>query len=272
MVPDLKTVHIVAAPGGVAELLLAGPDGNPCGQDFWRDLPIAIAALTADPEVRAIVIRTDGPHFTYGLDLVGLGPDLARAAADGLTGRLALLRIGRQMQAAFDAVADSPKPVIAAVNGRCIGAGVELLAACDLRLCSADARFSLREVKVGFVADLGGLQRLPFIIGEGHARWMALTGDDVRAERAREVGLVTEVLPDRAALVAAARELAGRIAANPPNVLAGIKQVMNGRIDAAVRASLREALHLNSSLAQSEDFAEAMAAFREGRAPSFTGR
>lgn len=261
----------------VAEVLLLGPEngkgkGNLMGPDFWRELPQVFAELSADPGVRAIVLRTDGPNFTYGLDLVGMGPTILPAMKPGLAGQHAIRDMGRAMQAAFGSIADGPKPVIAAVNGWCIGGGLEMIAACDIRLCSDDARFALREVKVGMVADLGGLQRLPYLIGEGHLRELALTGDEIDATRAKTIGLVNEVFADPAALTEAARALARRIAANPPQVLAGIRQVLNARTGPAVDASLKEALTLNTALMQSEDFREAIAAFMEKREPRYHGR
>lgn len=273
MADALKSLKIVRGDDAVAEVLLLGPGkGNAMGPDFWRELPEVFASLSADEAVRAIVLRTDGPHFTYGLDLIGMGPTILPAMKPGLAGQHAIRDMGRRMQAAFDAIAHSPKPVIAAVNGWCIGGGLEMIAACDLRLCSADAHFALREVKVGMVADLGGLQRLPYLIGEGFLRELALTGDEIDAARARAIGLVNEIYDDAAALAEAARQLARRIAANPPQVLAGIKQVLNARTEPAVRASLKEALTLNTALMQSDDFKEAIAAFMEKRAPTYRGR
>ena len=121
------------------------------------------------------------------------------------------------------------KPVIAAVSGWCIGGGVDVIAAADIRLASADAKFSIREVKVAIVADLGSLQRLAGIIGEGHLRELAFTGKDIDAARAEKIGLVNDVYPDQDAVLAAARELAADIAANPPLVVQGVKDVLGQR-------------------------------------------
>src|SRR5206468_1195881 len=123
-----------------------------------------------------------------------------------------LLSMIGQLQHAFDAVADCKKPVIAAITGWCIGGGVDLIAACDIRVCSADAKFSVREVKVAMVADLGSLQRLPHVIGEGHARELALTGKNIDAARALRIGLVNDVYENEAALLDAARATAREIA------------------------------------------------------------
>ena len=201
------------------------------GPAFWDDLPVAMAELSADREVRAVVIAARGPHFSVGLDLKamaglltggtqppeeGLGRD--GAGRNGATPRAPPWRRGpsaaRQgvlrMQASVTSVAECPKPVIAAVHGYCIGGGVDVITACDIRLASADAVFSVRETKVAIVADLGSLQRLPRIIGKGHVAELAYTGKDITAARAKEIGLVNDVFPDADAVLAAARALAGR--------------------------------------------------------------
>ena len=178
----------------------------------------------------------------------------------------------RRLQAAIDAVARCVKPVIAAVHGWCIGGGLDLASACDLRLCSADARFSLREVKVAMVADIGSLQRLPAIIGEGHTRELAFTGRDLDAARALRIGLVNEVYPTPEALFAAAGQLASEIAGNPPLVVSGIKQVLNAETEARAQRGLAYVAAWNAAFLPSEDLQEAFAAFAERRAPDFKGR
>jgi enoyl-CoA hydratase len=259
---------------GVAEVTLRGPGkGNALGPDFFRECPGVFEELDRDPGVRAVILRGAGDHFTYGLDLTAamaeLGPLLA--GENLARGRTELQRLIVSWQGAMNAVADCRKPVIAAVHGRCIGGGMDLLAACDLRLCSREALFSLREVKVAIVADLGALQRLPRIIGEGAARDLALTGRDVDAAYARSVGLVTEVFDDPAALLAGARARAREIAENPPLVVQGVKQVLNHGADGDIRAGLRFVATWNAAFLQSLDLAEALGAFAEKRKPRFTG-
>ncbi len=259
--------------GGIAELVLLGPArGNAMGPDFWRELPAAVAELQADAALRCLIVRGEGEHFSYGLDLPGMGAELGALLGDGAAGRAAIIAQARRMVAGFDALAGGRLPVIAAIDGWCIGAGIELIAACDIRIATAAARFALREVKVGMVADLGGIQRLPYLVGEGWARELALTGDDIDAATAQRIGLVSRLAADGTDLLATARDLAARIAANPPLVVAGIRQVMNARIAGAVADGNREAATLNGMLMQSEDFAEAMRAFMEKRAPVFRGR
>lgn len=259
--------------GAVAELILLGPGrGNAMGPDFWRELPLAVAQIEADTAVRALIVRGNGEHFSYGLDLPAMAAQLQPILGAGAAGRVAIIALAQQMHSGFAALAASRLPVIAAIDGWCIGAGIELAAACDVRVASSSARFALREVNVGIVADLGGITRLPHLVGEAWARQLALSGDEIDAATAARIGLVTQMFTDSAALRDAARALAARIAANPPLVVAGIKQVMNARIAADVANGNREAATLNGMLMQSEDFAEAMRAFIEKRTPAFTGR
>lgn len=260
---------------GVVEVALIGPGkGNAMGPDFWRETPQVFAELDRDEEARAIIVRGDGDNFSYGLDLAAMMGDLGShfGAGENLAAeRTRLLDLVGEMQKAFDNVAACRKPVIAAINGWCVGGGLDLIAACDIRLCSADARFSLREVKVAIVADLGSLQRLPRIIGEGATRELAFTGKDIDASRALQIGLVSEVHETPEAALEAARKLAREIAGNPPLVVQGIKRVMNYCADKSVADGLGYVAVWNSAFLQSADLAEAMTAFRERRPPQFKG-
>ena len=261
---------------GVVEVVLIGPGkGNAMGPDFWREMPEAFAELDRDEGVRAIIVRGEGDNFSYGLDLAAMVGDLGSHFGGGenlAAERTRLLDLVGEMQKAFDNVAACRKPVIAAINGWCVGGGVDLIASCDIRLCSGDARFSLREVKVAIVADLGSLQRLPRIIGEGATRELAFTGKDILASRALQIGLVSETYESRDALLDAARTLAGEIADNPPLVVQGIKRVMNYCADKSVADGLDYVAVWNSAFLQSADLSEAMLAFRERRAPRFKGK
>jgi len=261
--------------GGVAEVALTGPGkGNAMGPDFWREMPQAFRELDRDEEVRAIIVRGEGDNFSYGLDLAAMTGDLGShfAGANLAAERTRLLDLISDMQQAFDRVESCRKPVIAAVNGWCIGGGVDLIAACDIRLCSADARFSLREVKVAIVADLGSLQRLPRIIGEGHTRELAFTGKDITSSRALQIGLVGEVYESAEAMLDAARRMAREIADNPPLVVQGIKRVLNYCADKSVSDGLGYVAVWNSAFLQSADLGEAVSAFKERRQPRFKGQ
>jgi enoyl-CoA hydratase len=176
------------------------------------------------------------------------------------------------LQDAISAVAECPKPVIAAVHGYCIGGGVDLISACDIRLASADAVFSVREAKVAIVADLGSLQRLPAIISSGHLAELAFTGKDISAERAREIGLVNDVAADAEGVHKAALQLAAEIAANSPIAVQGTKAVLAANEGRTVQQGLDYVATWNAGMLASDDLVEAMTAFMEKRAPKFTGR
>ena len=274
MSSPLQSMRVERPAGAhVAEVVLLGPGrGNALGPDFWNEAPGVFAALDADVELRAVIVRGEGAHFSYGLDLMGVAPEIGPLLDGGAGARGQIFELGRKMQRAFEVLSGLGKPVIAAVDGWCIGAGLELICACDLRLCTEAARFSLREVKMSMVSDLGGLQRLPFLVGEGHARELALTGGDTPAAHAARIGLVNSVSPDAAAMMIHARGLAAQLAANPPLAVTATKRVMNARLEASLAVGLREALMHNTSIMQSADFQEAMAAFLEKRPPSFKGK
>lgn len=268
-----ESVEVTRA-DGVAEVVLLGPGkGNATGPAFFRELPEVFADLDRDDGVRVIIVRGRGGVFSYGLDLKAVAPTLMPLlAGDALAkARTELLRLISDWQRACDGVERCHKPVIAAIAGPCIGSGLDLAAACDVRLCSRDAVFSLREVKVAIVADLGSLQRLPRIIGQGHTRELAFTGRDVDAERAQRIGLVNDVLDDEAALLARAREMAREIAGNPPLVVQGIKQVLAHGEERRLLDGERFAAVWNAAFLPSRDLGEAMAAFMERRPPRFTG-
>ena len=258
----------------VAEVTLIGPGkGNTMGPDFWRELPEVFGRLDADDDVRAVVLTGAGPHFSYGLDLLAMAGDLAPVLADSAKARQRtdFHQLVRRMQAAISAVADCRKPVVAAISGWCIGGGVDLITAADIRYASADAKFSVREVRVGMVADVGSLARLPALIGDGHLRELALTGKDVDAPHAARIGLVNDVYPDPRAVLAAARATAAEIAANPPLVVQGVKAVLDHTRSASVEDSLRFVAAWNAAFLPSEDLSEAVTALFEKRPPTFTG-
>jgi enoyl-CoA hydratase len=271
--PDLVSLK-VSLTGHVAEVTLLGPaKGNAMGPDFWRELPLVFGALDQDPQVRAIVLTGSGKHFSYGLDLPAMmGGWAGMLAGDALAGpRTEFLAEVRRLQAAVSSIAETRKPVVAAISGWCIGGGVDIISAADIRLASADAKFSVREVKVAIVADIGSLQRLAPIIGEGHLRELALTGKDIDAARAEKIGLVNDVYADQDAVLDAARTLAEELATNPPLVVQGVKNVLNARTEREVADGLRYVAAWNAAFLPSKDLAEAVGAFMERRAPEFKG-
>lgn len=260
----------------VATVLLARPEKrNALGTAFFDDLPVLMSALGDSSEVRCVVLAAEGPHFSVGLDLnslasSGLGETGPTSAPEA--NRRTYQSI-RRMQDSVSSLAACPKPVVAAVHGCCIGGGVDLITACDVRLASDDAIFSVRETKMAIVADLGSLQRLPRIVGAGHAAELALTGRDVDASRARAIGLVNDVCQGGAAAVRkAAEELAREIAANSPLAVQGTKAVLAANDGRTVAEGLEHVAYWNSLYLRSEDLTEAVTAFFEKRPPRFSGR
>lgn len=260
--------------GHVARVTLTGPGkGNAMGPAFWSELPVAFATLDADPDVRAIVLTGSGANFSYGLDLAAMGDVLTPVLSEGAMAkaRTDFHATIKRMQHAITAVADCRTPVIAAVSGWCIGGGVDLISAVDIRYASADAKFSVREVKLAMVADVGSLARLPMILSDGHLRELALTGKDVDAARAERIGLVNDVFPDAEATLAAAHDTARAIAANPPLVVRGVKDVLDEQRTAQVAASLRYVAAWNAAFLPSKDLTEGITAMFAKRPPEFTG-
>jgi enoyl-CoA hydratase len=219
---EFETLNLTQT-GEVATLSIISKKGS-MGPVFWAEMPQALTQLEQQQpgQVRVLIVR--------GLELFSVGLDL-KSSAEGFAGALGdqgrVRAMVAPMHAAFEGLAALPIPVIAAVHGWCIGAGLELTLACDIRLCSADARFSLPEVRLGIVADLGGLQRLPGLVGQGWARQLALTGEPLSADAALRIGLVTEVLETPELLFERANALALHLCSLPPRALEGSKRVMN---------------------------------------------
>ena len=258
----------------VATVTLLGPGkGNAMGPAFWAELPAVFAELDADPQVRAIVLTGSGRNFSYGLDVAAMGDTLSPILAEGALARPRAefhTRL-KGMQQSITAVADCRTPTIASVHGWCIGGGVDLISAVDIRYACSDATFSVREVKLAIVADVGSLARLPLILSDGHLRELALTGKDIDAARAEKIGLVNDVYPDADTCLAAAHATAAEIAANPPLVVQGVKDVLDEQRTAAVSASLRYVAAWNSAFLPSKDLTEGIGAMFAKRPPTFTG-
>lgn len=271
-----RVIRLDKKGGGVAEVVLANGDRlnvmSPAFFDQWAE---AFAAVEADPEIRAVLVRAEGRMFTAGLDLKSAASNLLAPGPAGgspALANLALYRHVRELQAKLGAPAACSRPVVAAVHGLCIGGGIDLITSCDIRLCEAAAQFAVQETKIAIVADLGTLQRLARITGEGAARRMALTGARIDAERALRWGLVSEVYPDPAALLEAARAMAAEIAVNSPVVVQGVKAVMNHAMDHTVEEGLEFVAQWNAAYLKTNDLGEAVKAWFEKRPPKFEGR
>ena len=270
-----ETFYSVESDPPVARVFLNRPEKkNAMNPAAWREAPTVFSALDADPEIRAILLAGNGPCFSTGIDIAGMMPEIPELLDAEQKGgvKWRLLPKIRALQEAVNAVERCRKPVIAAVHGYCLGAGLDLASACDIRLCSRDAVFSLREAAVGFVADVGALQRLPRIVGQGIARELAFTAAFVDAERARRILLVNAVLKDRAALLEAAEAMAREIAENSPLAVQASKEVLNFGAGRPVEDGLRYVASVSANIIPSDDLLEAMTAFSEKRKPVFPGK
>lgn len=259
----------------VAHVQLSRPDElNSMTPAFWRELPEIVTAISDEATARAIVISSTGKHFSAGMDLAvfgGGGSSSLGGAQETEPGRRqARTRShARVLQWTFTALEKARVPVIAATQGGVIGAGVDLITACDLRYASADSFFCVQEINIGMTADVGTLQRLGKVVPEGFAREMAYTGRRVPAARAFEAGLVQQVFPDHDALVAGALETAREIAAKSPLAIWGTKVAMNFARDHTVDDALEQIATWQAGMFQPGDMAEAFTARAEKREAVF---
>lgn len=261
--------------GLIAEVVMNCPDRlNAMDPLFFQEIRRAFEEIDEDDSIRVAILWAEGRLFTAGLDL--------KAASTGMLGggdappSDAIKNFGTyksilRLQDCISAPEKCRKPVIAAVHGRCIGGGVDLSTACDIRLCTSDATFAIYETKIAMVADVGTLQRITAIVGKGAAREMAYTGKHYPAELSLRCGLVNEVYEDKDALLEGARALAAEIAANSPMAVQGTKAVLAYSEEHTIQEGLEYIAQWNSSFISTNDFSEAIAAFLEKRDPRFTG-
>lgn len=256
--------------GKVAHVRLSRPDAlNTMTPAFWRELPEIVTALSDGGGVRAVVISSTGRHFSAGMDLAVFTGGALDAAGEPARANARRLQLVKALQRSFDALEAARMPVIAAVQGGCIGGALSLVTACDVRYASADAFFVLQETNLGMTADVGALQRLPKIVPDGVVRELAFTGRRMPAARAREVGLVTEVFDSHEALVEGALAAAHEMARHSPLVLWGVKESLNHARDHSVAQSLEFVALWQAGMLQTADLAAALTAQRAKQPPVY---
>ncbi len=247
--------------GAVVHLEMNKPDkANSMSPDFWKDLPLIATALNMDPEVRAVVISGRGKHFTGGMDLASFQDILALTKYEPARGAFALRDLILKLQDALTSLETLRVPVIAATHNTCLGAGVDLISACDIRIASEDTSFGIEEILVGMAADVGTLQRLPKIMPPGIVRELAYTGRRFSAEEAKGWGLVNSVHADRETTVKAALDMARQIAAQSPVAIAGIKHAITYARDHSVTDGLDQIATWNSGMLRPDDLMKAIQA------------
>ena len=258
---------------GIAEATLCRPEKfNSMNRAFWGEIRDLFIELDRRTDVRVAIIASSGRHFTAGLDLedfAGLMQGTFATGSDPGRRGEELRRRVLAMQESFSVIERCRVPVIAAVQGGCIGGGIDMITCCDMRYASADAFFVVKEIDIGIVADLGTLQRLPKVIAPGIARELAYTARKIDAKRAREIGLVNEVFADHTALLAGARQAAREIAARSPLAIAGVKEMLNHARDHSVAEGLNYIATWQAGMLLSADLMEAASAQRAKREAKF---
>ncbi|AYC32855.1 crotonase/enoyl-CoA hydratase family protein [Pseudomonas cavernae] len=253
----------------IAHVVINRPEKlNAMNADFWTEIVDIFRWVDDTDEVRVVVLSGAGKHFSSGIDLTMLanagqyGTDVGRNAE---MQRRQILKL----QGSFNAVDNCRKPVLAAIQGYCLGGGIDLITACDMRYATVDAKLSIREIDMGLAADVGTLQRLPRIIGDGLARELAYTGRDISGEEARSIGLVNRTFADQAALLAGVFAIAGEIASKSPIAVRGTKRMLDYMRDHRIDDGLEYVATWNAAMLQSADLRVAMAAFMSKQKPEF---
>jgi enoyl-CoA hydratase len=261
--------------GAVATIWLDRPDKyNALSEPFWLAIPEAVKSLEADADIRSIIVAGRGKHFCVGIDLVqsGMGTHQRPAGESEAVANLKQLQGTSKFQAAISSLAECPLPVIAVIHGHCLGAGIDMVTACDIRIAAADSNFSVRETRIGLVADVGTLQRLPKILNAGHVAELAYSAKDIDAARAEKIGLVNDVYESFDAAYAAGVALAEVIAANPPMAVRGTKFMLQQSETLTTEQSLlMNGMFTMMTSLRSNDLQESMHAFAERRPPVYTG-
>lgn len=255
--------------GAVATLrFIRGKQHNSMNSAFWKELPLAIDELEANTQARVCILSAEGPSFSSGMDL-SVFMDQSKIANDTAQQRERLQRLIAQMQSVFTRLEKCRVPVIAAVQGACIGAGFDLICACDLRYATEKAYFSIHEINLAMMADLGTLQRLPRLISEAAVRELALTGDKLKAKRAYELGLVGELFEDEEKLSAHVSALAKKIAERSPLAIHATRQALRYARSHSVEDGLEMAAVLQSAIFSGTELLQAVAAQKAGSNPQF---
>ncbi len=270
MPPGLTALRLTLA-DGVAEVELHRPEkSNAMNRAMWGELRATMRYLDALPAARVIVLTGAGNNFTAGIDLEML-MNISAREAESCPGRMReTLRASiLDLQDVISSLEHCRKPVLAAIHGACVGGGVDLVTAADMRYCTADARFIVKEIDLGLVADVGTLQRLPKVIGDGMARELAYTARPVEGAEAQQIGLVNRCYPTREEMLEGVRALAKSMAAKSPLAMRGTKEMLKYTRDHSVSDSLNMMAIWNAALLMSEDLTEAFAATKQKRPAKF---
>ncbi len=267
--PEYQSL-LVTQDQAIAHIQINRPEKiNAMNAAFWEEIIQVFDWVEQNDSVRVVVLSGSGKHFSAGIDL----SLLAQAASDMHSdiGRKAeaIRRKVLRLQASFNAVEACRKPVIAAIHGYCIGGAIDLITACDMRYATSDAHFSIKEIDMGMAADVGTLQRLPHLIGDGMMRELAYTGRAFDGEEARQLGLVNRTYANHEELFGGVMALAGQIAEKSPLAIRGTKEMIRYARDHSVEDGLNYIATWNAAMLQSEDLKVAVAAHMAGKRAEF---
>jgi len=242
---------------------------------FWRELPTIIDELSAGGSVRALVLSGEGSHFCSGMDLnVFAANDQIGPASDASTAHRSrknerFRSTALHLQNSFTCLERARMPVLAAIQGGCVGGGIDMVSACDMRYATNDAFFSIAEINIGMTADVGTLQRMPKLVPEGVVRELAFTGRRWTATEAKDAGFVNQLYESAEEMVKATLDVAAEIASKSPMAIWGTKQSMNFARDHSVVEGLEYIANWNAAMFDTDDMGEAFAASMEKRTADF---
>ncbi len=251
---------------GIAHVQLSrGEKFNTMNKAFWPEMVAVFDEIEEDPSARVVVFSAQGKHFTSGLDLNDFGPGLMGTDSEPARKAEALRRSVLRMQETMSVVDRCRLPVLIAIQGACIGGGIDLISSADMRYCTEDAFFCIQETNIGMTADVGTLQRLPHIIPHGIVRELTYTGRRMMAAEARECGLINQVFTDQQALLAGVMDIAAEIAAKSPIATVGNKEMLNYARDHSIQDGLNYIATWNAAMLSRADLGEAFMAKTEKR-------
>ena len=266
--PNLTTLKLEIE-GAIATVYLDRPGkANAMNAPMWQDLQDCFEWLGAEPSVRVIILAANGKHFCSGIDLALFGEVMGDDLEPSRKSE-ALRRTILQLQGNLSAIEQCRKPVLAAIHSSCIGGGVDMVSCCDMRYCTEQAYFSIKEIDLAMTADVGTLQRLPHIIGRGVMNEIAYTGRNVDATEALAIGMVNRVFPDADSLMAGVREIAADIASKSPLAIRGTKEMLLYTRDHPVADALNYMATWNAGMLSTADVGQAVAASFKDESPTF---
>ena len=236
---------------------------------FWSELPNLVDSISNDANARVIVLSAQGKHFCAGMDLANFAPNPKTPKTHLGMRKESAFRGTLDLQHTISCLEKARMPVIAAIQGACVGGGVDLATATDIRYCTKDAFFCIQEINIGLAADVGTLQRLPHLIPEGLVRELAFTGRRFKAEEALKFGLVNEVFDSHEEMLKGVMEVAKEITKKGPLAVTSTKEILNYGRDHSMEDSLNYVALWNNAMGISDEMSETFKAQSEKRDPDF---